>query len=269
MRYKERGLMPIHYGRAVAIAGLPIIGGYFAWMRKYAKHPEKYPFPERYKKVRKLLQKLSKGFNVTYHVEGLENVPDEACCIISNHLSAFDPVSLIAVLDKPCTFVAKKELDNKPFASKVIRGMDGLFLDRKDLKQSLRIMMKVEASLKEKDKNWIIYPEGTRNKDPLKNIKVFHHGTFRPAVKAGVPIVPVATYGTFRVLKRKPTFKEYPVFIKFLKPIYPEDYKDLTTEQIAKICHDEIEKVVTFELRNKDRIEMQKHCKNYKFNDIL
>ena len=77
----------------------------------------------------------------------------------------------------------EKELEDKPFAGKVITGIDGLFLDRNDLKQSLRIMMKVEDDLKNrKDKNWIIFPEGTRNKDPMKNVKEFHHGTFRPAV---------------------------------------------------------------------------------------
>ena len=87
---------------------------------------------------------------------------------------------------------------------KIIKGIDGQYIDRNDLKQSLRVMMNVEADLKNKrDKNWIIYPEGTRNRDVMHNLKMFHHGTFRPAVKAGVPIVPVATYGTFRVLQKE------------------------------------------------------------------
>ena len=262
--------MPIHYGRAVLIAGGPILWDYFAWMRKFSKKQDQIPFPIRYNKLRKLLKTLSKGFNVTYHVEGLENIPEETSYIVANHLSAFDPVALLCVMDKPATFVAKKELENKPFAGKVITGIEGLFLDRQDLKQSLRIMMKVEADLKErKDKNWIIFPEGTRNKDPIKRVKAFHHGTFRPAVKAGVPIVPVAMYGTFRVLKRKPTFKQYPVWIKFLKPIYPEEYKDMSTQEIADLCRDKIEQVISFELRKKDHEEMKKHCKNYKFNEVL
>ena len=258
-----------HYGRAVLIAGFPIIRDYFAWMRKFAKKGDKYEFSYKYKKLRKLLTTLSRSFRVDYHVEGLENIPEETCCIISNHLSAYDPVSLITVLDKPCTFVAKKELENKPFAGKVIKGIDGLFLDRKDLKQSLRLMMKVEDDLKnKKDKNWIIYPEGTRNKDHLMNLKEFHHGTFRPAVKAQVPIVPVATYGTFRVLKKKPNYKKYPVFIKILEPIYPEQYKDMTTQEIAALCQSRIERVVDFELRKKDFEEMAKikKEKGYLFN---
>lgn len=260
-----------HYTKPVFTVGYKIIVQYFTWMRKFSKHPEKYPISLRYKKVRKLLQALSKSFNVEYHVEGLENIPDETCCFVSNHLSAFDPVALVCILDKPCTFVSKKELADKPFAGKIIKGMDGLFLDRQDLKQSLRIMMAVEADLKnKKDKNWIIYPEGTRNKDTMANLKMFHHGTFRPATKAEVPIVPVATYGTFRVLKRKPNFKKYPVFIKFLKPIYPEDYKDTNTMDIANSVAAMIEREVDFDLRKKDHLEMKKiGNKNYRFNQIL
>lgn len=260
-----------HYGKAVACAGVPILCSYFAWMRKHSKRKDKYPMDIRYKKMRKLLIRLSNSFNVEYHVEGLENVPNEVCYFVSNHLSAYDPVALICVLDKPCTFVAKKELENKPFAGKGIDGLDGLFLDRHDLKQSLRVMMKVEDDLKnKKDKNWIIYPEGTRNKDPMAKLKEFHHGTFRPAVKAGVPIVPVATFGTFRVLKKKPNFKRYPVFIKILKPIYPSDYKDMTTQEIAKMVQDIIQKEVDFSLRRLDHLEMIKiGNKNYKFNQVL
>ena len=261
--------MPIHYGRAVAIAGIPILWDYFAWMRKFAKHPEKYPFETRYKKLRKLLLRLDRGFNCSYHVEGLEKLPQETCCIIANHLSAYDPLALICAMDKPCTFVAKKELQNKPFAGKVIAGIDGLFLDREDLKQQLRIMMKVEADLKKGEKNWIIFPEGTRRKDQMKNMRDFHHGTFRPAVKARVPIVPVAMYGSFRPLKRKPTYKKYPIWIKFLDPIYPEQYKEMSNQEIAKLCQDRIETAVSYELRMKDHLEMKKHCKNYRFNEIL
>ena len=204
-------------------------------------------------------------------MEGLENVPEEVCCFVSNHLSAYDPVSLISVLDKPCTFVAKKELENKPFAGKWITGMDGLFLNREDLKQSLRIMMKVEDDLKNNNnKNWIIYPEGTRNKDPMCKLREFHHGTFRPAYKAGVPIVPVATFGTFRVLKRKPNFKKYPVFIKILKPIYPSDYHNMTTQDIAKMVQNMIQKEIDYNLRRQDHLEMTNiGNKNYRFNQVL
>ena len=259
-----------HFTKCILKVGPVIMWDYFAWMRKYAKHPEKYDIKTRYQKIRKLFLKMSKGFNVEYHVEGLEKLPNEAYYMVANHYSNYDPISLITILDKPSTFVAKKELLTKPFIGKIIRGLDTLAIDRKDLKQSLRVMMKVEEDLKNNNnKNWIIFPEGTRNKDAMSNIKEFHHGTFRPAVKSGVPIVPVAIYGTNRVLQSKKQFKKYPIFIKILDPIYPWEYKDLQTPQIAKMAEERIERAVSFELRKLDHLEMSKNEKNYRFNEIV
>ena len=259
-----------HFTKAILRVGGPILGSYFSWIRKFNKNPDKYPFEYRYNKLRKLLVKLSKALSIEYHVEGLENLPDEASCYVSNHLSAADPVAFISNFDKPCTFVAKKELENKPFAGKTIHGIDGLFLDRKDLKQSLRLMMKVEDDLtNKKDKSWIIFPEGTRNKDQMHNLGQFHHGTFRPAFKAKVPIVPIAIYGSFRTLKLKPQYKRYPVFIKVLKPLYPKDYENMTTNQIAEYVQNEIERTVSFELRELDHKWMQRYKGKYRFNQIL
>lgn len=260
-----------HFLKAVFRVGGHIIVAYFSWIRKFAKKVAKIPFEYRYKKLRKLLIRLSKALDIEHHVEGLENVPKETCFFVCNHLSAYDPVSLICLLDKPCTFVAKKELQNKPFAGKVITGIEGQFLDRGDLKQSLRIMMAVEKDLTEKkDKSWIIFPEGTRNKDQMHNIPEFHHGTFRPAYKSQTPIVPVAIYGTFRPLKKKPLYKRYPVCVEFLKPLYYEEYKDMTTQQIAEVVHDRIERAVTFNLKAKDHQLMLKYNKKkYRFNQIF
>ena len=260
--------MMLHLIKAGLRVGGRIIGAYFSWIRKYAKNKDKYSFNERYLKVRNILQKVTAALDAEPHVEGVDKMPDETCLIVSNHLSAFDPVLMISSFDKPCTFVAKKELEKAPFAGKVITGIDGLFLDRKDLKQSLRLMMKVEEDLKKKEKNWIIFPEGTRNKDVQHVVADFHHGTFRPAVKAGVPIVPVAVYGTFRALKKKPLFKKYPVFMKVLDPIYPEEYKDMTTQELADMVRDRIQKVVSFELRALDHKAMLGD-KKYQFNQIL
>ena len=259
-----------HYLKSAFISVPPIIVSYFVWMNKYAKHPEKYDIKVRYAKLRKLLQTISRGFSVEYHVEGLEKMPKEASCIVSNHISNYDPLALISVIEQPCTFVAKTELEKKILIGKLIKSIDGLFMNRDDLKQSLRLMMKVEDDLKNKgDKNWIIFPEGTRNKDQMKKMREFHHGTFRPAVKANAPIVPVAIYGTFRVLKIKPEFKKYPVFIKILDPIYPEEYKGMTTQEIATLSQERIEKVVSFELRRLDHLEMSKCDKKYRFNKII
>jgi 1-acyl-sn-glycerol-3-phosphate acyltransferase len=177
---------------------------------------------------------------------------------------------MLAIMETHTTFVAKKEIEKYPFVNKAIGGIEGLFLDRADLKQSLKVMMKVQSSLKEGKLNWVIYPEGTRIKDSLKLVGDFHHGTFRAPIKANVPIVPVVIYGTNRVLKLKPEFKKYIISISILPPIYPQDYEGLSTEEVATKCHSEIQKELTYSVRTRNHKLMAKYNKkNYKFEEII
>ena len=257
-----------HWSKAILKAGVPVIWDYFSWMIRYSgKNKDKYPMIKRYNALKKLARRVSKAFDVEFHIEGQQTLPKGPFCLFPNHYSSFDPVLLIDVLDTPTTFVAKKELSKVAFLGKCTRAIDGLFMDRKNLKQSLIVMKNVEESLKTKDLNWIIFPEGTRNKDFMANINQFHHGSFRPAVKAGVPIVPVAIYGTDKVLKKKPKYKKYHVFIKFLNPILPDDYKDMSTEDIAKYSHDLIQKTISYDLGYKYFASM-KADKKYHFNKL-
>ena len=258
----------LHWTRTILKGGPRLVWAYFAWMRRYGgKHKEKYPLDKRYGKVRKIATKTCKALNSKFYVEGLEGVPDGAVAFFPNHVSVFDPAILISIIERNTAFVSKIELQNVIAVKQCISAIEGEYLDRKDIKQSLKVMMKVEKSLKENNKSWLIFPEGTRRKDEMTNCLPFHHGTFRPAVKAGVPIIPVAIFGSNRALNIKPQYHSYPTFVKFLKPIMPEEYKNMSTEEIAKYVQDEIDRCISFELRKKDHALMLKE-KNYRFNYI-
>lgn len=233
---------------------------------KFTRENSKYSIEHKYKIINKFVRKVVKRFQAEVYVEGLENLPkDSNYCLVSNHLSSFDPLLIMSNIDSPTTFVAKIETKKLPVVPQIIKGLDGLFLERDNLKQSFKVMMEVEKDLKKGEKNWLIFPEGTRNKDHMALLKEFHHGTFRPAMKANVPIVPVAIFGTFRILKIKPQYKKYPLFIKYLPPIYPKDYEGKTTHEVAKMAEEMIQKTVSYELRKKDHEIMNKLNKNYKF----
>ena len=245
-----------------------LVFDYFAWIIKYSKNPNKYPIELRYSKTRKLLRKANRLLKVDLIVEGKENIPDEVSCYFSNHLGAVDPLFLVDTLSSPTSFVGKIELKNTPFVGKLFTGINGLFLDRSDLKQQLKVMMKVQDQLRNKECNWVIYPEGTRNKDPMNLLLEFHHGTFRAATKAKVPLVPVVTYGSFRVLG-KHNYKKYPTYVKFLTPIYPDEYEGKSTEEIAKIMQSRIQKEVSFTAKPLDHKRMlELKDKHYRFNNI-
>ncbi|MDY4849054.1 MAG: hypothetical protein SO176_02175, partial [Bacilli bacterium] len=93
-------------------------------MNKYSKHPENYPIEKRYQKLHKLMKRLQKSLHVDMHVEGLENVPSEACCFVPNHLSGYYTLSLIYIFVKTTTFVAKKENEKMFVINKCIKEID-------------------------------------------------------------------------------------------------------------------------------------------------
>lgn len=232
---------------------------------RFAKNPDKYEFNDRFYYLQRLIQKVSKGLKAEFIVSGQENIPEGTICLLANHSSAFDPLALVSTLDKPFTFICKKEVTKSKIITNCVKTISGEFMDRDDLKQSLRIMMKVESQLKNNERSWVIFPEGTRLKDPLLNLNAFHPGTFRAPMRAGVPIVPVALYGCERVFKTKNKFKRYPIHISFLKPLYKEDYESLKTDEVAKIVSSRIEKEINFSLRKKD-LDIMKENKKYRYN---
>lgn len=254
--------------KAILTEGPGLIACYFKWMRKYTKHPEKYDIKDKYASLHKLVKNVNHGLDIDIHVVGRNNVPDVASCLICNHIDAVDPITILGALDIPTTFVCKKELAKVPFVNKCVRSIEGEFIDRQDLKESLRTMMKVEADLKKGNKNWLIFPEGTRNKDDRALLLDFHHGTFRPAFKAQVPIVPICIYGSHRVLSKKFKFKRYPVYLEFGKPLTYEEYKDLKTQEIAELVQSRIQTMLSYHARKIDRdnlIELlgDKYKENY------
>lgn len=258
-----------HIIRAVLLLIPTFLFDLFGWIFKYSNHPDKYPIELRYRKTRHLILKVCRYLKLDMKVEGLENIPQETCCFYCNHLAAVDPLLFISALETPTTFVAKQEIKKMPVVGRIFTGINGLFLDRSDLKQQLRVMMKVEDSLKNKTLNWVIYPEGTRNKDPMNTLLEFHKGTFRPAMKANVPLVPVVGYGTFRVLNLKHNYKKYPTLIKFLPPIYPEEYQGKTTDEIARMIQSRIQKEVSFYAKPLDHKRMiESKDKYYRFNKV-
>ncbi len=222
------------------------------------KNRDKIPVNKRFKKVRKILTKTNHALRMKLVVEGAENIPNETSCFFSNHMGAYDPLLFFEAFgeDTPVTFLAKKEVEELPFVGRVFKSDLGLFLNREDLKQQLRVMMKVQDSLSKKEIHWVIFPEGTRNKDNMGLLLPFHHGTFRPAMKAKVPLVPTVVYGSFRILSKKHNYKSYPTFIKFLKPIYPEEYEGKTTEEMAQIVQARIQKEISFHARKIDHERM-------------
>lgn len=74
---------------------------------------------------------------------------------------------------------------------------------------------------------------------------------------AKTPIIPVSIYGTQRILSIKHYLKKYPVYIKFGKPVMPEEYENIPSVDLADKFRNEINNNVDH-FRYLDSLEVAK-----------
>ncbi len=252
----------------VIIKILPILlYDYFARLIKYSRHPEKYPLEVRFRRIQTLIIKVLNAFNVkveNFNIEEFyENYnPDKSNLYVANHISDLDPLIFVALSKKPLTFVGKIEIRKYPMVNRVIRALEGEFLDRNDLKQSLRVFKSIEKKMNEKPNlDWLIFPEGTRNRVNPSDTKEFHYGTFKAAMNSKSDINVFSLLGSHRVLDIKCKFKTYPVSLKFNHCYKYEEYSTKKTVELSseayKVCRSGVESLVP-----EDKKLVEKYNKN-------
>lgn len=151
------------------------------------------------KSVRNWGQSLVRLAGGTIVVSGEENVPkDSAVVFVSNHQGNFDIPILLGYISKPKAFISKIEVLKMPMIRSWMKLMQCAFMDRKDIRQSLRTINEAAESIK-KGYSMVIFPEGTRSKgNPMGDFKA---GSFKLAIKAGVPIIPITVNDSWRLLE--------------------------------------------------------------------
>ena len=206
---------------------------------KYAKAPENYTEEEMYRHIQRILQLAAKAGNVTVEVHGRENIPAESGFIMyGNHQGMFDVMAVVADMHHPMSAVFKTELKDIPLIREIAACLKGLPMDRDDVRQSLEVIRTVTKEI-QAGRNHIIYPEGTRSKNG-NVMGEFHHGSFRCATTAKCPVLPVCVIDTHKVLDQKGS-KPITVQMHYLKPIMPEEYKGMKTNQLADLVKSRIQ----------------------------
>ena len=209
---------------------------------KYAKAPENYTEEEMFLHIQHILQLASKAGNVTVEVHGRENIPAESGFVMySNHQGMFDVVCTVADFPKPMSAVFKIELKDLPLIREIAACLKGLPMDRDDVRQSLEVIRTVTKEI-QAGRNYLIYPEGTRSKNG-NVMGEFHHGSFRCAITAKCPVLPICVIDTHKVLDQKGS-KPISVQLHYLKPIMPEEYKGMKTNQLAELVQSRIQECI-------------------------
>lgn len=176
----------------------------------------------------------------TVEVIGEDLIPqDTAVAFVGNHQGYFDIPILLGYIKKTKAFIAKIEILKVPILSQWMKLMQCTFLDRKDMRQSVRAMREAVETIK-KGYSLVIFPEGTRSKGgPVAEFKA---GSFKLAIKAGVPIVPITIDGSWRIYEETGKFKKSHVTVTVHPPI---PIADLSREEIAELPTIVREKIVS------------------------
>ena len=201
---------------------------------------------QRYDYIRNVVKKVNKTGRVEIKVYGEENIPKENGFILfPNHQGLFDVLAIMDSCPNPLGIVVKKEASNIILIRQVIEALRGMSIDRKDVKASMKVIMKMTEDVRQ-GRNYVIFAEGTRSKKG-NQILPFKGGTFKSAVNAQCPIVPVALIDSFKPFDMN-SIKRQKVVVSFLEPLYPPQYAGLKTMQIADIVHDKIQQEINSKL---------------------
>ena len=183
-------------------------------------------------------------FNMKIEYSGLEKLKrGEKYMVISNHRSNLDSLLIDTYLKEfGLVFVAKKSLFKIPFVRRIIHGCNYIYLDRGDIKQECRAIKKGINVLNDSNDPCSVgvFPEGTRTINKDYTLGEFKPGCFNLAKKTKCKIVLSCTRYTDLVNKGL-LFKRHKVFYDIIGIIDYEEYKDMNTIELSKLCHDKIE----------------------------
>lgn len=212
--------------------------GAYGKLCRYAKNPEKYPEQVRWDHIRYIMQLAVASGNVDLQVRGVENLRHGGGFMLyGNHQGLFDVVAIAASCPAPLGCVYKKEIKSVPLLKEIYACTKSFAMDRADARQSLQVIQAVTEEVKN-GRNYLIFPEGTRSRMGNQMLP-FHAGSFRCAIKAKCPVVPIAFVDSFRVLDEKGSDK-VTVKLQYLTPIMPEEFAGMKAAELAELVKSRI-----------------------------
>lgn len=201
-------------------------------MRYMAKHPKRFSELDRYRFAQHEILCMNQAGKIETEVYGKENLPKEGGYIMyPNHQGKYDATGIIFAHDKPCTFVMDKAKSYQFFVREMVNLLGAKRMELKNIRQGLQIIQEMTEDVRN-GKRYIIFSEGGYHKNH-NHVQQFKAGSFKAAVRARVPIVPVCLIDTYKPLNSL-TVGRVTTKISFLPPLYYKDYKDMKTPQIAE-----------------------------------
>jgi 1-acyl-sn-glycerol-3-phosphate acyltransferase len=169
-------------------------------------------------------------------ITGNEHVPEAGPLVfIANHQGNFDIPIMVGYVARSKALISKIEVLKLPFIQRWMKLMQCQFMDRKNLRQSVRVINESVEIIK-KGYPMVIFPEGTRSKSD--RLGDFKHGSFRLALDSGAPIIPVSIDGSWHLLEQKGVMKPGTVRVTVHPPVPTADLTREEKQVLPKIVRD-------------------------------
>lgn len=137
------------------------------------------------------------GVKVT--VEGLDKISSNGSYVFaSNHLSYMDTPVVLANIPVQFRFLAKRGLFQIPLLGTHLARAGHIPVPRDDARAAVKTMAQAAQVIRERGISLLIFPEGGRSH--TGKLDSFKEGAAYIAIRAGVPLVPIALKGTREIL---------------------------------------------------------------------
>mgnify|MGYP001476581597 FL=1 len=178
--------------------------------------------------IKVVLNALKFLCGVSWKVEGIENIPNTPCIVVSNHQGQWESFFL-QTLFIPSTSIIKKELLLIPLFGWALRCMKPITLNRLNRVSSLKKVIKKGVIKLKNGFSIILFPEGTRI-SPEKGIQPFARSCGLLSVKSGFPVLPIC-HNSGKYWKNKKFIKSPgEVVLRIGEPILGRDPKVITND---------------------------------------
>jgi len=173
---------------------------------------------------------------VRVRVKGLEKIPAGVCLFAANHTSSADAPAVVGAIPRRIAVLLKRSLFNYPIVGQAFRLAQFIPVERHNRDSAIESLEKATAALRA-GQSFLIYPEGTRSPDG--RLQEFKKGAVMMAIKAGVPVVPIACSGAQHVMeKRSLVIHPGEILVEFLEPIDAAPYSLDERDELNHRIHD-------------------------------
>lgn len=177
-----------------------------------------------------------RAVGVKIRVKGVERIPAGVCLFAANHTSSADAPAIVGAIPRRISILLKASLFYWPIVGQAFQAVHFIPVNRSHRESAITSVEKAAEAMKA-GQSFLIYPEGTRSSDG--RLQEFKKGAVMMAMKAGVPIVPMACSGAQRIME-KHSLRIHPgeIVVEFLAPIDASQYSFDERDDLNQRVHD-------------------------------